>query len=69
MADWSSRTIVTTTKEYTLPSPTNWAQVRRVLDVIEGELGEERCRWDDTVTVSAHDDEIVFSYLVETRNG
>ena len=69
MADWSSRTIVTTTKEYTLPSPTNWAQVRRVLDVIENELPEAQRRWEDTVTVAAHDDEIVFTYLVETRNG
>jgi hypothetical protein len=68
MADWSFRTVVTTTKQYTLPSPTNWSQVRRVLDVIENELPEDRRRWDDTVTVSAHDDEIVFTYLVETRN-
>jgi hypothetical protein len=67
MPDWNYRTVVTTVKEYTLPNPTNWAQVRQVLDRIERELPEDRRRWDDTVTVTAHDDEILFSYQVETR--
>ena len=68
MADWSSRTVVTTIKEYTLPSPTNWVQVRQVLAVIEQELTEDRRRWDDTVTVAAHDDELVFTYRVESHS-
>lgn len=69
MADWTSRVIVTTTKQYALPNPTNWSQVRRVLDVIEQELPEDRRRWDDTVTITAHDDEILFTYLVKNESG
>ncbi len=63
VADWSYRTVTTTVKEYPLPNPTNWAQVRQVLSVIERELPEDKRRWDDTVTVRATDDEIVFSYV------
>jgi hypothetical protein len=68
MADWSHRTVTTTVKEYTLPNPTNWVQVRRLLAMIERELPEERRGWDDTVTVRAADEEIVFSYQVEIRD-
>ena len=68
MADWSSRTVTTTVREYTLPNPTNWAEVRRLLAMISNELPEDKRSWDDVVTVTAGDDEIVFSYLVERRS-
>jgi hypothetical protein len=44
MADWSSRTVITTVKQYCLPSPTNWAQVRQILAAIDRELSDQR-RW------------------------
>jgi hypothetical protein len=67
MADYTSRTVVTTVREYALPSPTNWAEVQKVFAAIKNELSSQSLS-DDTVTVRAHEDEIVFSYLVESRN-
>lgn len=66
MAAWTSRVVITTTKQFVLPSPTNWAEVRKVLAAIDQELSEDR-HWDDTVTVTAHDDEIFFTYLVKNE--
>jgi hypothetical protein len=68
MADWTSRTVVTTVKEYSLSSPTNWTQVRQVLHMIDQELPEGR-RYDDTVTVKAFDNEILFTYTVKNESG
>jgi hypothetical protein len=65
MADWSYRTVVTTVKEYVLPNPTNWTQVRQVLGMLEREVPNDGRPWDDTVTVEGRDDEMVFSYIVK----
>lgn len=72
MADYTSRTVTVTRREYVLASPTNWTQTRLVLDVIEGELkalaerkGRPYRAWDDLVTVEARDDAVVFSYEAE----
>jgi hypothetical protein len=62
MATYTSRTVTTTRREYVLTSPTNWAEVGKVVAALNQELGEEAARWDDVVTVEARDDEIVFSY-------
>lgn len=63
MADYTSRTVTTTRKEYALRSPTNWAEVGKVIAVIEGELSAKRT-YDNDVTVEARDDEIVFWFDV-----
>jgi hypothetical protein len=64
MADYTSRTVTTVTKEFTLPSPTNLAEVEKVIAAVDSELTPAQLGLDDTVTVRAHDDEIVFSYVV-----
>ena len=61
MADYTSRTVTTTRKEYELRSPTNWAEVGKVIAAIEQDLSGRRT-YDDDVTVEARDDVIVFSY-------
>lgn len=58
MASYSRSTVTTTRVVYTLPSPTNWAEISKAMSACQQELGEERARWDDVVTVEAHDDEI-----------
>ncbi len=63
MADWTSRIVTTVRKEYTLPSPTNWTEVGKVLAAIRSDLSAERT-YDDTVRVEARDDEIVFWFEV-----
>ena len=63
MADWTSQIVTTVRKEYTLPSPTNWVEVRKVLAAICNDLSAEQT-YDDTVRVEARDDEIVFSFEV-----
>jgi hypothetical protein len=68
MADWTSRIVTTVTKEYSLPSPTNWAEVSKVLSAIDRELPESRRHGDDTVTVTAHDDEILFTYVMKNES-
>lgn len=66
MADYSWRTVEARTREYSLPSPTNGAQVRQVLAKMDDELGTEKARWDDAITVTAGDGEIIFTYPVGT---
>ena len=67
MASFSRRERTTTWVEYTLPNPTNWGEVRKVMAVIENELGD-RTLWDDVVQVSGADEEIVFRYEKETSD-
>lgn len=62
MATYSRREVVEKRIEYFLPSPTNWAEVSKVISALNQELGEEESRWDDAVTVEARDEEIVFWY-------
>lgn len=64
MADYSVRTVTTTRKEYILPSPSDWGEVGKVMAAIRNQLSDKDARYDDTVTVEARDDEIVFSYTV-----
>lgn len=68
MAAYTSRTVTVVTREYVLPSPTNWAEVGKVMSAIRTNLGQERACWDDTVTVEARDDEIVFSFQLSKTN-
>lgn len=65
MADWERHEETTKRVIYSLPSPTNWAEVAKVVAAIRSDLGEEKSRWDDVVTVEAWDDQIRFSYVVE----
>jgi len=61
MAEYTRREVTTVTVEYVLPSPVNWAEVRKALASVERELGED-ARWDDAAWVEARDDEIVIRY-------
>lgn len=61
MADFLQRTRHTARVEYVLPNPTNWAEVGKVFAAIQNDLSELPTG-DDTVTVQATDEEIVFSY-------
>lgn len=68
MADYTSRIVTTTRKEFILPSPTNWGEVQKVLAALRTDLAGKRA-YDDDVTVEARDDEIVFSYEVGQDEG
>ncbi|GGK61958.1 hypothetical protein Sme01_03840 [Sphaerisporangium melleum] len=68
MANFSRRERTTTWVEYTLPNPVAWGEVRKVIAVIENELGD-RAQWDDVVQVVSGDEEIVFRFEKETSNG
>lgn len=59
MADYTRREVVTRRIEYVLPNPTNWAEVSKVLTVINHETDRVA---DDFVRVEGRDDEIVFSF-------
>lgn len=49
--------------EYALTSPTNWAEVEKVLTAIANATDKYRfSKYDDFVRVEIVDDEIVFSY-------
>ena len=66
MADYTRRDETKTRRIYTLPSPTNWTEVSKVLAALQQDpdcqkLGE----WDDIVKVEAWDDEIRFSFEVK----
>ncbi|MBG0828527.1 hypothetical protein HS041_12185 [Planomonospora sp. ID67723] len=67
MADYSRREVTQTWVEYTLPNPTNWGQINRLISVIQYELGD-RADWDDAVQVVGRDEEIVFRWEKETRD-
>jgi hypothetical protein len=61
MADFQQRTRHTARTEYVLPNPTTWVEIEKVLVALREDLSGEPV-YDDTVTVSANDTEIVFSY-------
>ncbi len=65
MAMYSRREVDTKHVEYFLPSPTNWAEVGKVVAALNRELGEARARYDDAVTVEAVGEEIVFRYKAD----
>jgi hypothetical protein len=65
MADMTIRDETTTRRIYTLQSPTNWAEVSKVLGALQqDEDRRKRGDWDDAVIVEAWDDEIRFSFEV-----
>lgn len=67
MADHTHFTIVETRSVYSLPNPTNWTEVSKVLNILYRDLGGEES-YDDDVIVSATEEEILFTYKVtETR--
>lgn len=65
MASCSRRERTTTWVEYTLPNPTVWGEVHKLIAVMERELGD-RARWDDACQVVATDEEIIFRYEKDT---
>lgn len=60
MAEFSTREVTTTCREYVLISPTNWAEVSKVLTAVQDELPSDAS--DNHVTVTGTDEEIVFSF-------
>jgi hypothetical protein len=68
MADYSSRTVTKTWVEYTLPNPTNWAEISKVMAAIDRvELPKHELRSsDDLVMVEGLDEEIVFRFEIPT---
>jgi hypothetical protein len=67
VADYSTRVVTTTRKEYVLESPTNWAEVEKVLAAIKGDMSGGRRTYDDDVVVEARDDEVVFWFKVADK--
>ena len=68
MADYTIKTEVSKRIVYTLPSPTVWAEVAKVLNAMKADM-EDRgidTSWDDAAKVEAWDDEIRFSFEVES---
>jgi hypothetical protein len=63
MPDYESRTVTTTRQEYALRSPSNWAEVEKVLAAVKRDLSGRRT-FDNDVTAEARDGEIVFWYEV-----
>lgn len=64
MADYTRRDITTVVRRYTLPSPTHWVEVEKVMAAISNDLSGQST-FDDTVRVEAWDDEIRFTYTLE----
>jgi hypothetical protein len=64
MATYSSRDITICRREYSLPSPTNVAEVAKVFAAINQNLATRDGYSDDFVTVEARDDEIIFSFEI-----
>jgi hypothetical protein len=62
MAVYSRREVTTTTVEYFLPSPANWAEIGKATAAVQAELGEDAARWDDAAWFEARDDEIVIRF-------
>lgn len=62
MAEHWRRTRTVKTVEYVLHQPTNWAEVTKVLAALDNELPAGRRSADSTVTVTATETEIIFSY-------
>jgi hypothetical protein len=65
MADYTRREEVKRTIVYSLPNPTNWAEVSKVFAVIKQEMTEHAARYDDTVVVTHADDWIEVRFDAE----
>lgn len=67
MADYTIRTISSKVRiAYVLPNPTNWAEVQKVMSAIRTATKDYRfADYDDFVTVTSDDEEIMFSYEEE----
>jgi hypothetical protein len=66
MADYTQRDETKTRRIYSLPSPTNWAEVAKVLNALRQDA-DLKSDYDDAVTVEAWDDEIRFSFEVKGK--
>lgn len=64
MADFSSRTVITTRKEVTLELPSNWAELGKALAYVRSQRPDNGREWDDTVRVTADEEQITFSWDV-----
>lgn len=65
MADYTKHDQTTTRRIYSLPTPTNWAQVKKVLSALTEDEDRQRLGgWDHDVRVEAWGDEIRFSFEV-----
>jgi len=67
MADHTWWDETTTRRIYSLPSPTNWVEVAKVLNAIRLDDDLTNGDYDDRVIVEAWDDEIRFSFVVKPR--
>lgn len=65
MADFTRREVTKTWIEYTLPNPTVWGELHKVLAVVERDLGES-AQWGDAAEVLATDEEIIVRYEKRT---
>ncbi len=65
MADYDRRVVTTVVVEYALKTPTNAVEISKVLSGLRQEIPDEKI-FDDTITVTATDEEIVFSYVSST---
>lgn len=74
MAEFITRTVCTERREYVLKhgygSPTNWAEISKVMAAITADLRAEGrdTTTDDAVLITANDEEIIFYYETEERN-
>lgn len=66
MADYDRRMVTTATVEYGLKTPTNAVEISKVLAGLRQEIPDEQL-FDDTVTVTTRDEEIVFSYVASVE--
>lgn len=62
MADWTRREETKRAIVYSLPNPTNWVEVAKVFSAIRQEISERAASYDDTVTVTHADDEILVTF-------
>jgi hypothetical protein len=71
MADWLRKIETTHRVVYTLHSPTNSTEIAKVLTAIDNdELLDERLKsWDDSVTVTASEAAIEFSFPIDEPPG
>lgn len=53
------RTVTYTRHEWVLPSPCAVGELHKALNSAYGLLPEDRCPYDDALTIEARDDEIV----------
>lgn len=70
MADFAARHVTTVRREFTLRTPTNWAEIGKVFAAIDLELKAAGLSdLDSRVTAETTEEEIVFWYTKSTEVG